>query len=242
VTDYPQPKQAATVILVRPEKKEGFEVFLTLRPAGMNFLGGMYVFPGGSVRKEDCCEAVLKRCRGLSRQEAKKILRADLSPELSLGHWVAGIRELFEEVGVLLCVSENGAPLDMKDERLRGKFAEKRQQVIAGAIDFPALLESEHLLCDAACMGYFSHWQTPAEFATRFDAWFYLAPLPPDQSPMPTSEEVTHSLWVTPERAMKLCEQGALPMIFPTYSVLRTLADFDSLESLFAEYRGNQTG
>lgn len=30
-----------------------------------------------------------------------------------------------------------------------------------------------------------------------------------------------------------------LPMIFPTYSALRTLADFDSLERLFEEYRGS---
>ena len=169
------------------------------------------------------------------------MLHTDLSPELSLGHWVAGIRELFEEVGVLLCVSENGSPLDMRDERLRDKFAKKRKQMIEGAIDFLALLESEHLLCDAACLGYFSHWLTPEESPIRFDARFYIAPLPPDQSPLATSEEVTHSLWVTPERALKLCEQGTLPMIFPTFSALRTLADFDSPDSLFAEYRGNKT-
>lgn len=164
------------------------------------------------------------------------MLHTDLSPELSLGHWVAGIRELFEEVGVLLCVSEQGAPPDMRQERLGDRLAQKRKDLIQGSTDFLTLLKSERLLCDAGCLGYFSHWLTPEESPIRFDTRFYLAVLPPDQIPLLTSEEVTHSLWVTPERALKFCERETLPMIFPTYSALRTLADFDSLESLFEEY------
>lgn len=237
MTEQPIPRHAATVILVRAERDNGFEVFLTRRPTDMDFLGGMYVFPGGSVRKEDCSEAILRRCRGLSRQEAQKIAHADLSPQLSLGHWVAGIRELFEEAGVLLCVTEAGNSIDMKQEGLKGRLSQKRKQLIERSMDFLTLLDSEGFLCDASRLVYFSHWLTPEEFPTRFDTRFYLAPLPPGQNPLPTSEEVVHSLWITPERALKLCREGTLPMIFPTFSSLRTLADFDSLNSLLAEYR-----
>ena len=53
MTETYRPKNAATVILVRPEVDGGFEVFITRRPPGMDFLGGMYVLPGGSVRKDD---------------------------------------------------------------------------------------------------------------------------------------------------------------------------------------------
>jgi len=237
VTGYAKPKHAATVILVRPEARDGFEVFITRRPPEMDFLGGAYVFPGGGVRKEDTSEAVLKRCSGLSRQAARKILGAELSLELSLAHWVAGIRELFEEAGVLLCVTEARNPIDMKQEGLEERLSRKRKQLTQRSMDFLTLLESEGLLCDASRLAYFSHWCTPEEFAIRFDTRFYLALLPPDQSPLATSEEVAHSLWIQPERALKLCQEGSLPVIFPTYSSLRTLADFDSLEALFAEYR-----
>lgn len=235
-----QPKHAATVILVRPEVRDGFELFITRRPSEMDFLGGMYVFPGGSVRMEDCSEAILKRCSGRSRRDAQRLLGTRLSPELSLGHWVAGIRELFEEVGVLLCVTEAGRPVDMGQPGVRQRLAGKRKKLMDRSLDFLALLESEGLFCDAARMSYFSHWLTPEEFPIRFDTRFYLAPLPPDQSPLATSEEVEHSLWIQAERALKLCQDGKLPVIFPTFSSLRTLADFDSLESLFAEYEIGQ--
>lgn len=234
---YAKAQHAATVVLLRQQRDQGPEVFLTRRPYGMNFLGGAYVFPGGSVRNEDCSQNILKRCCGLSPQEAGRILHADLGPELSLAHWVAAIRELFEEVGVLLCVTESGKPVEMKREELQERLTAKRRQLIASEIDFLTLLDSEGLFCDAASLRYFSHWRTPEEFSTRFDTRFYLAALPPGQEPLATSEEVTHSLWVTPEEALKLCEAGKLPMIFPTYCNLRTLADFDSLERLFEEYR-----
>ncbi len=179
----------------------------------------------------------MSRCHGLSRKEAQETLGAHLSPELALGHCVAGIRELFEEVGILLCVTEAGELLDMKEEKQKRRVAEKRKALIEGSIDFQKLLESEGLFCDVARLSYFSHWLTPEEFPIRFDTRFYLAHLPTDQSPLSTSEEVTHSLWTTPERSLELCEKGSLPVIFPTFASLRTLANFDSLQSLFAEYR-----
>lgn len=232
-----KPKHAATVILLRPEQRDGFEVFMTRRPMGMNFLGGAYVFPGGGIGDQDAAEALLKRCCGLSRQDSKRILHADLSPELCLAHWVAAIRELFEEVGVLLCVTEAGKPINTQQQGLPERLTGKRRELIEGRINFLTLLESEGLFCDAAGLSYFSHWRTPEEFSTRFDTRFYLTPLPPDQDPLPISEEVAHSIWLTPERALKLCQEGSLPVIFPTFSSLRTLADFDSLDSLLAEYR-----
>ena len=237
MSGYPKARHAATIVLLRSTDPEGFEVFMTRRPRGMDFLGGAYVFPGGSVRDEDCAEGILKRCHGPSPQNARTILRTELSPDLSLAHWVAGIRELFEEVGVLLCVAESGAPVDTNQHGLRERWSGKRLQLIDGSLAFLALLESEGLLCDAASLRYFSHWRTPEEFNTRFDTRFYFAALPAGQQPLSTSEEVAHSLWVAPDEALRLCESGKLPMIFPTFSALRTLADFDSMERLFEEYR-----
>lgn len=229
MTEVSEPKSAATVILLRPAQSGGLEVFLTRRPDRMDFLGGAYVFPGGTVRKEDCSEGILKRCAGISPLEARNILGAHLKPDVALGHWVAGIRELFEEVGVLLAMTPDGRSAEVSDE--------KRRRVVGKQISFRELLESENLFCDGGGLRYFSHWLTPEEFAIRFDTRFFIAVLPPGQVPLEKTEEVAHALWLTPERAMQLYARGSLPMIFPTYASLRTLADFDSVESLFKEYK-----
>ena len=68
------PRFASTVVLVRPEPSGGFEILLTRRPAEMRFLGGYYVFPGGTVHADDYNPTMLSRCRGLSGKEAQRIL------------------------------------------------------------------------------------------------------------------------------------------------------------------------
>ena len=55
---------------------------------------------------------------------------------------------------------------------------------------------------------------------------------------MATSYQVAeHNSWLTPDQAMKLFSEKDLPMIFPTFAALRTLADFQTLESVFQEFR-----
>ena len=46
------PKNASTIILVRPEAGGKFEVFLTRRPPDMEVLAGFYVFPGGILEQK----------------------------------------------------------------------------------------------------------------------------------------------------------------------------------------------
>ena len=58
-----EPRPAATVVLVRPDENGGFEILLTRRPQEMRFLGGFYVFPGGTVHRDDYSPLVLGRCR-----------------------------------------------------------------------------------------------------------------------------------------------------------------------------------
>jgi hypothetical protein len=43
-------------------------------------------------------------------------------------------------------------------------------------------------------------------------------------------------VWLTPDAALRLFGKNELPMIFPTFASLRTLADFDSLARVFKEY------
>jgi 8-oxo-dGTP pyrophosphatase MutT (NUDIX family) len=226
------PKHASTVLLLRPVSSGTFEVLLTRRPSEMKFLGGFYVFPGGSICPEDRSEKVLRRCRGLSAKEAQKLLGDHLGPELSLAHWVAVIRELFEEVGILLCVTEDGAASDAKDSR---KLEEKRRALVAGSLDFGSFLESENLFCDFNRLVYFSHRVTPEFFPMRFDTRFYLAALPEGQNALSRSEEVADSLWITPEAALREANRN-LPLLPPTTTMLQNLCAYDSWQRLCEKF------
>jgi 8-oxo-dGTP pyrophosphatase MutT (NUDIX family) len=228
-------RQAATVILLRPAGPNAFEVLLTRRPEEMAFLAGMYCFPGGAVRKDDCTASMLRLCHGLSPNDARRIIGAHLSPPEALGFWIAGIRELFEEAGVLLAVDHSGQPWPALKE-CGYNLADKHTALLQETLSFQSLLEGEKLLCDASRLVYFSHWQTPEQSSIRFDTRFFLAVLPAGQTPLPASPEVAHSLWVTPDRALELFAKNELPLIFPTFASLRTLADFDSLEAVLREY------
>lgn len=232
MSERQQPGQAATVILIRPAESNGFEVLLTRHPDETAFLGGMYCFPGGALRKEDCSAAMLRRCYGLAADTARSIVGAQFTPQQALGFWAAAIRELFEDAGILLAVSEAGKRL----VRTKLDLAEKHAGLLAKAVSFQRLLESEGWLCDASRLVYFSHWQTPAEILLRFDTRFFLALAPDDHSPVHASPEVARSMWLTPDRALELFGKDQLPMMFPTFASLRTLADFDSLESVSREY------
>ena len=68
---------------------------------------------------------------------------------------------------------------------------------------------------------------TPQERPVRFDTYFFLAPMPADQVPLSTSEEVAESLWITPGRALEQSVKGALPLMPPTLVALGTLREFD---------------
>jgi 8-oxo-dGTP pyrophosphatase MutT (NUDIX family) len=231
-----KPRLAARVILLRPAQPGGFEVFLTRRPEGMEFLGGMYGFPGGTLRREDCSEGMLRRSSGLTAEDARIIVGAHFSPNEALGVWITGIRELFEEAGVLLAVNEKGEN-SISNENRQTRLESNRASLLDGSMTFQTLLENEALQCDASRLTYFSRWQTAARFSMRFDTRLFLAVLPVGQTPLPSSPEVIHSLWLAPDRALQRVAKDELPMIFPTFVSLRTLADFETLESVLKEFR-----
>lgn len=218
------PRNASTVVLLRPDADGGFEILLTRRPEGMRFLGGFYVFPGGTVHRDDYSPAILARCRALAGDEARKILGSRHEPDQALGHWVAVLRELFEEVGVLLCVHESGEIIELAEDATKRRIEAKRREIVKKQLDFSAFLNSENLYCDLSRAIYFDHWVTPEIYSMRFDTRFYLAALPLNQVPLARSEEVTHSLWIKPAAALSRQDRHDFPILPPTTTVLSELA------------------
>jgi len=202
----------------------------------MRFLGGFYVFPGGTVHADDYSAKVLKRCRGLSGDDARKILGNEHDPELASGHWIACVRELFEEVGVLLCSDEAGAAVDLRDEATKKRIELERQAVARKELEFSSFLENENLYCDLSRIVYFDHWVTPEIYSMRFDTRFYLAPLPLGQTALRCSEEVTDSVWIRPDEALARPDDRDFPLIPPTTTVLGNLARLGSWDRLRTKY------
>ena len=108
MTELVVPGKASTVILARPGGGGRFEVLMTRRSPHLKVLAGFLVFPGGAVEEDDWSDRMLARCRGLSPTEAQQILTAAMTPEQAMGHWVAAIRELFEETGIHFFVKTKG--------------------------------------------------------------------------------------------------------------------------------------
>ena len=202
------------------------------RPEKIAVYAGKYVFPGGRVEKSDYSSDMLSLIRGLTATEARQKLGCTLDPELCLAHWVAAVRELYEEAGVHFFVAQNGDCNNRADEGLSERLASRRELLQQGAIDLASLLSAEGLFCDLARLTYFFHRVTPEQYPVRFDTHLYLAALPPHQTPLHSSEEVSESLWISADDALERSQSGDFPIMPPTIAVLRTLASHGSWTAL----------
>jgi 8-oxo-dGTP pyrophosphatase MutT (NUDIX family) len=229
------PFPASTVVLVRSAGSDGFEVFMNRRPDNMETYAGIYVFPGGCVEKDDFSLEMLALSRGLAPAEAQAALESELAAEVCLGHWVAAVRELFEEAGIYFFIETGQQRGD--ETVLSQRLADKRRALQQGELSLPTLLAAEQLACDLSRLRYFFHRTTPEHYKIRFDTHFYLAALPKNQTPLAASEEVAETLWVTPAAALSESESGKFPMMPPTIMVLRTLARYPSWRKLCETYR-----
>jgi 8-oxo-dGTP pyrophosphatase MutT (NUDIX family) len=198
----------------------------------MDIYAGAYVFPGGRVEKSDWSSEMLGLIRGLTPLKARDLLGSELQPELCLGHWVAAVRELFEEAGIHLFTPQSGLISGSVLKELSDRLAKRRSALQLGVVDLAGLLTSEALLCDLERLTYFFHRVTPERYPVRFDTRFYLTALPPHQSPLQVSEEVSESLWISPQGALDRCQSGDFPMMPPTVAVLRILASQQSWQTL----------
>ena len=237
MTELVVPGKASTVILARPGAGDRFEVLMTRRSAHLKVLAGFLVFPGGAVEEDDWSDRMLARCRGLSPPEAQQILAAAMTPEQAMGHWVAAIRELFEETGIHFFVKLQRDSLEPSFDALRERLAQSREALWRRRLALADLLESEQLFCDVGRLTYLFHRITPNHHPVRFDTRFYVGSLPEGQTPLDCSEEVAESFWLTPQEALKLSESGGLPMMPPTLIALRSLAELGSWKNFISTYR-----
>jgi len=189
------PRPSATVLLIRGD--DPWELLMVRRPGGADFAPGAYVFPGGTVHGDD----------------------------LSLGDELraAAVRELFEEVGILLAHGARDA-----------ECAKVRDLVQAGA-SFGDALGRVGLTPAFDELVLFARWVTPAQLRRRFDARFYLARMPEGQSVRPQEGEVTDWVWISPRRALS---NPDITLVYATRAVLESVVDAPDVATLFTRARG----
>ncbi len=186
------------MLLVRG--KDPWELLLMRRPGGADFAPGAYVFPGGVVHGED----------------------SQWDDEIA----VAAVRELFEEVGILLARSGRRFANNRDCEGVR--------ELIGGGASFSDALRSRGLLPALDRLVLLARWVTPAQLSRRYDARFYLARLPAGQTVRAEPDEVTDWLWASPERALF---DAAITLVYATRKVLESVAADEGVNALFRRAR-----
>lgn len=205
-----EPRRSATVVLVRDGKARP-EILVVQRNARSAF-GAVHAFPGGVL--EDCDEHVHEFCRGLDANAACRHLATD---ESGLAYYSAAIREVFEEVGVLL-----GDPGQCEDlDSLRRALNSEQTKWSDAVRDYAMGLRVD-------CLHYFAHWVTPPGEPKRFSTRFFAAAMPAGQSAVHDGAELTDCDWITAADALARYHAGALPLIDPTYVTLNNLLEFKS--------------
>jgi len=232
-------RPAATVIIARAvsgKPDAGFEIFMLRRTSQAAFAGGMYVFPGGRVDPDDHLHRYDDVRRGPSVEQASQ--QAALGAEWR-GYWIAGIRESFEEAGLLLAYTRADALLAY-DETNRSRFDAYRRPLHAGELSLFEICEREGLALAVDHIHFVNRFVTPPGRARRFDTRFFLAEAPPGQTGGHDRAETVDSLWISPEAAIERNDAGSFDLMRVTRMQLETLAERDSHADLIRWARGKQ--
>ncbi len=138
----------------------------------------------------------------------------------------AAVREVFEEIGILLA------------RRGRNFAREKDCEVVRSRVDggasFGAALRELGLEPDFDRLVMFARWITPAQLRRRFDARFFLARLPAGQSVHPQQDEVADWMWISPARALA---DPKVTLVYATRAVLESVATGEDVSALLARAR-----
>lgn len=221
------PFPSATVLMLR-DAPAGLEVFLLERHGLSEVLGGAYVFPGGKLDRADA------ELLGMLDQPPSALPVALGEPALDEGNaaalYVAAIREVFEEAGVLFAdIGQDGVQAAQALHRAGRAFRD-----VAEGLGVPLA---------AASLLPWSRWVTPLNSVRarkHFDARFFVAGVPPGQEPVHDQHETTESVWLAPAAALREYWEGRIQLAAPQIMSLAQLSRFRDVASVLADARSRK--
>ncbi|MDP6374426.1 MAG: hypothetical protein QF921_17645 [Pseudomonadales bacterium] len=191
-------RPAATVILVR-EAEDNYEIFMLKRTSRASFAGGMFVFPGGRVDSDDHLHKYDEHRTGPS--EVQQPQAAALGAEWR-GYWIAGIRESFEEAGLMLAYTQGGELLSYSDDEVHARMDAYRHPLHGGELSLLEICERENLKLAVDRIHFYNRFVTPFGRPRRFDTRFFIAEAPASQTGAHDEKETVDSIWISPAEAL----------------------------------------
>ncbi len=216
-----EPRPSASIALLR-DGAAGLEVFLLKRHGASDVLGGAYVFAGGKV---DQADSEIDTDRHLDQTPgtlASQLGELGLPDAVAASLFVAGIRELFEETGVLLAEGATTVTVAGAHDMLRSGY------------QFAEVLAIMGLRLQATALAPWSRWITPKQpnvSSKRFDTRFFLSTVPPGQTAVHDNHEATESLWLTPRAALMAYWDNRIELAPPQIMGLAQLARYGNVHS-----------
>ena len=217
-------------MLVR-DSERGPEVLMVQRNLNSVFVPGAYVFPGGALDEADHAPELHALCDGPDDAAASRVLGMERG---GLAYWIAAIRELFEEAGVLMARDAAGAMLSLTPPEAAARFQSHRADVEKGSQSFGAIVAAEKLRLAADRLAYVSHWVTPEGAPRRYDARFFIAVAPGQQIVQHDNREAITHEWARPADLLQRHQRGECNLRTPTRHTLKRFADFESIAALTA--------
>jgi 8-oxo-dGTP pyrophosphatase MutT (NUDIX family) len=229
------PLASATVVLLRDAPQKGLEVFLLRRHTASAVLGGAFVFPGGKLDLTDSDPAIHAFLDTSPQALHHALGELDLPMATAAGLYVAAVREVLEECGVLYARHREAQALtDALAQRQAWQHALHQGQAFADVLSQGELrLDTQHL-------APWSRWVTPMQASVtnkRFDTRFFVAALPPGQQPMHDNVEAIDSVWLTPLEALTRYWAGDMPLAPPQIMTLASLLPHRDTHSVLQHAR-----
>jgi 8-oxo-dGTP pyrophosphatase MutT (NUDIX family) len=222
------PRKAATVALLK-DNHDSMEVLLMRRHLDDRFLPDYCVFPGGALDRQDYdisfqMNTELRILKDFEGDSAKYY-----------GFILCGIRETFEESGLLLAIDKNGNYPCINTMESVAKFSEYRNLVFEQKISFSDMLEKECLIPAVENFHYIKRWITPPLFPIRYDTRFFTAAAPIDQEISHDGNELVDFNWMTPGDALQKYRKNKIKLVMPTIKTLEYLTRFRSSTDVIAD-------
>ena len=208
----------ATSVLLTRDSINGPEVFMVTRHHKIDFAYGALVFPGGKLDDNDSDPDLIDLC-------------ATQHPGVdNIAARICGIRETFEESGILLARDAFNGDL-ISGQRCNELQKTYRELLHEGSITLLEIVRKENLQLSCDRLTPFARWITPNCFSRRFDALFYLVKTPIDYVASHDPVESIGSVWTTPSEALKNADEGRVTLVFATRMNLQKLGKYDDVAS-----------
>ena len=164
-----------------------FQVLMAQRSSTMKAFSGLFVFPGGVIEPQD----------GTGRAASKR----------------CGLRELFEEVGVLLTASPSDKCLARAVDLPPQQRHRWMGSVHEDAGKFEELLQSQHVHLPLDALGFVVTFITPKIEQRRFDTDFFVVALERDADVKIDAGETSSFQWISPREAIAANAAGEMKFL-----------------------------